>query len=140
MYGQTVAAGSGMSLQSLGIDKTTWDALTPEGRKELLQKTAAGYQTQKELLSGYDDYVSSLNSLQVEKAGVQAAVSAAEAELKKSGVSYTDIEKYFGRKADKNRKIYNKICKDLYTNRCWFSSCVGNCTTTYNGNNRFKHY
>ena len=87
------ASGSGMSLQSLGIDKTTWDALTPEGRKELLQKTAAGYQTQKELLSGYDDYVSSLNSLQVEKAGVQAAVSAAEAELKKSGVSYTDIEK-----------------------------------------------
>lgn len=87
------ASGSGMSLQSLGIDKTTWDALTPEGRKELLQKTAAGYQTQKELLSGYDDYVSSLNSLQVEKAGVQAAVSTAEAELKKSGVSYTDIEK-----------------------------------------------
>lgn len=86
-------SGSGMSLQSLGIDKTTWDALTPEGRKELLQKTAAGYQTQKALLSGYKDYVSSLNSLQVEKAGVQAAVSAAEAELKKSGVSYTDIEK-----------------------------------------------
>ena len=89
----TMLGSSGMSLQSLGIDETTWDALTPEGRKELLQKTAAGYQTQKELLSGYDDYVSSLNSLQVEKAGVQAAVSAAEAELKKSGVSYTDIEK-----------------------------------------------
>ena len=87
------ASGSGMSLQSLGIDKATWDALTPEGRKELLQKTAAGYETQKALLSGYKDYVSSLNSLQVEKAGVQAAVSAAEAELKKSGVSYTDIEK-----------------------------------------------
>ena len=86
-------SASGMSLQSLGIDETTWDALTPEGRKELLQKTAAGYQTQKELLSGYKDYVSSLNSLQVEKAGVQAAVSTAEAELKKSGVSYTDIEK-----------------------------------------------
>lgn len=86
-------SGSGMSLQSLGIDEATWDALTPEGRKELLQKTAAGYQTQKALLSGYDDYVSSLNSLQIEKAGVQAAVSAAEAELKKSGVSYTDIEK-----------------------------------------------
>lgn len=89
----TMLGSSGMSLQSLGIDETTWDALTPEGRKELLQKTAAGYQTQKELLSGYDDYVSSLNSLQVEKAGVQAAVSTAEAELKKSGVSYTDIEK-----------------------------------------------
>lgn len=89
----TMLGSSGMSLQSLGIDETTWDALTPEGRKELLQKTAAGYQTQKELLSGYDDYVSSLNSLQVEKAGVQAAASAAEAELKKSGVSYTDIEK-----------------------------------------------
>ena len=87
------ASGSGMRLQSLGIAEATWDALTPEGRKELLQKTAAGYQTQKALLSGYDDYVSSLNSLQVEKAGVQAAVSAAEAELKKSGVSYTDIEK-----------------------------------------------
>ena len=87
------AANPAMSLQSLGIDKATWDALTPEGRKELLQKTAAGYQTQKALLSGYKDYVSSLNSLQVEKAGVQAAVSTAEAELKKSGVSYTDIEK-----------------------------------------------
>ena len=87
------ASGSGMRLQSLGIDEATWDTLTPEGRKELLQKTAAGYQTQKALLSGYKDYVSSLNSLQVEKAGVQAAVSAAEAELKKSGVSYTDIEK-----------------------------------------------
>ena len=94
-YVNTVLAASNptMSLSVLGIDKTTWDALTPEGRKELLQKTAAGYQTQKELLSGYDDYVSSLNSLQVEKTGVQAAVSAAEAELKKSGVSYTDIEK-----------------------------------------------
>ena len=89
----TMLGSSGMSLQSLGIDETTWDALTPEGRKELLQKTAAGYQTQKALLSGYQDYVSSLNSLQVEKAGVQAAVSTAEAELKKSGVSYTDIEK-----------------------------------------------
>ena len=87
------ASGSGMRLQSLGIAEATWDALTPEGRKELLQKTAAGYQTQKALLSGYKDYVSSLNSLQVEKAGVQAAVSAAETELKKSGVSYTDIEK-----------------------------------------------
>lgn len=87
------AANPGMSLQSLEIDATTWDTLTPEGRKELLQKTAAGYQTQKALLSGYKDYVSSLNSLQIEKAGVQAAVSAAEAELKKSGVSYTDIEK-----------------------------------------------
>ena len=82
-----------MSLHSLGIDEATWDTLTPEGRKELLQKTADGYQTQKALLSGYKDYVSSLNSLQVEKAGVQAAVSTAEAELKKSGVSYTDIEK-----------------------------------------------
>lgn len=87
------AANPAMSLQSLGIDEATWDALTPEGRKDLLQKTAAGYQTQKALLSGYKDYVSSLNSLQVEKAGVQAAVSTAEAELKKSGVSYTDIEK-----------------------------------------------
>ena len=87
------AANPAMSLHRLGIDEATWDTLTPEGRKELLQKTAAGYQTQKALLSGYKDYVSSLNSLQVEKAGVQAAVSAAEAELKKSGVSYTDIEK-----------------------------------------------
>lgn len=90
---ELAASGSGMRLRSLGIDEATWDTLTPEGRKELLQKTAAGYQTQKALLSGYKDYVSSLNSLQVEKAGVQAAVSAAEAELKKSGVSYTDIEK-----------------------------------------------
>lgn len=89
----TMLESSGMSLQSLGIAEATWDTLTPEGRKELLQKTAAGYQTQKALLSRYKDYVSSLNSLQVEKAGVQAAVSAAEAELKKSGVSYTDIEK-----------------------------------------------
>lgn len=91
----TVLAAStpSMSLSGLGIDEATWDALTPEGRKELLKKTSAGYQTQKALLSGYKDYVSSLNSLQVEKAGVQAAVSTAEAELKKSGVSYTDIEK-----------------------------------------------
>ena len=89
----TVLGSSGMSLRSLGIDETAWDAQTPDGRKELLQKTAEGYQTQKAMLSGYDDYVASLNSLQVEKAGVQAAVSAAEAELKKSGVSYTDIEK-----------------------------------------------
>ena len=89
----TMLESSGMSLQSLGIAEATWDTLTPEGRKELLQKTADGYQTQKALLSGYKDYVSSLNSLQVEKAGVQAAVSTAEAELKKSGVSYTDIEK-----------------------------------------------
>lgn len=89
----TMLRSSGMSLQSLGIAEATWDTLTPEGRKELLQKTAAGYQTQKALLSGYKDYVSSLNSLQIEKAGVQAAVSAAEAELKNSGVSYTDIEK-----------------------------------------------
>ena len=87
------AVNPAMSLHSLGIDEATWDTLTPEGRKELLQKTADGYQTQKALLSGYKDYVSSLNSLQVEKAGVQAAVSTAEAELKKSGVSYTDIEK-----------------------------------------------
>ena len=87
------AANPAMSLHSLGIDEATWDTLTPEGRKELLQKTADGYQTQKALLSGYKDYVSSLNSLQVEKAGVQAAVATAEAELKKSGVSYTDIEK-----------------------------------------------
>ena len=94
-YVNTVLDASipGMRLSGLGIDEATWDALTPEGRKELLQKTAAGYQTQKALLSGYKDYVSSLNSLQVEKAGVQAAVSTAEAELKKSGVSYTDIEK-----------------------------------------------
>lgn len=89
----TMLGSSAMSLHSLGIDEATWDTLTPEGRKELLQKTADGYQTQKALLSGYKDYVSSLNSLQVEKAGVQAAVSTAEAELKKSGVSYTDIEK-----------------------------------------------
>lgn len=89
----TMLGSSGMSLQSLGIAEATWDTLTPEGRKELLQKTAAGYQTQKALLSGYKDYVSSLNSLQIEKAGVQAAVSTAEAELKKNGVSYTDIEK-----------------------------------------------
>ena len=89
----TMLGSSAMSLHSLGVDEATWDTLTPEGRKELLQKTADGYQTQKALLSGYKDYVSSLNSLQVEKAGVQAAVSAAEAELKKSGVSYTDIEK-----------------------------------------------
>ena len=39
-----------MSLQSLGIDETTWDALTSEGRKELLRKQQTGYQTQKELL------------------------------------------------------------------------------------------
>lgn len=83
----------GMTLAGLGIDEAAWDAQAPEERKNTLQKTAEGYQTQKAMLAGYDDYVSSLNSLQIEKAGVQTAVSTAEAELKKSGVSYTDIEK-----------------------------------------------
>ena len=87
-------AGLGIDIKSLGIaDEAAWYALTQEQWDAALKKTADGYQSQKDMLDGYDDYVSSLNSLQVEKAGVQAAVSAAEAELKKSGVSYTDIEK-----------------------------------------------
>lgn len=87
-------AGLGIDINSLGIaDEAAWDALTQEQWGAILKKTADGYQSQKDMLDGYDDYVSSLNSLQIEKAGVQAAVSAAEAELKKSGVSYTDIEK-----------------------------------------------
>ena len=87
-------AGLGIDIKSLGIaDEAAWDALTQEQWDAALKKTADGYQSQKDMLDGYDDYVSSLNSLQVEKAGVQAAVSTAEAELKKSGVSYTDIEK-----------------------------------------------
>ena len=87
-------AGSGIGKKDLGIaDEAAWYALTQEQWDAALKKTADGYQSQKDMLDGYDDYVSSLNSLQVEKAGVQAAVSAAEAELKKSGVSYTDIEK-----------------------------------------------
>lgn len=86
--------GLGIDIKSLGIaDEAAWDALTQEQWDAALKKTADGYQSQKDMLDGYDDYVSSLNSLQVEKAGVQAAVSTAEAELKKSGVSYTDIEK-----------------------------------------------
>ncbi len=87
-------AGLGIDINSLGIaGEAAWDALTQEQWDAILKKTADGYQSQKDMLDGYDDYVSSLNSLQIEKAGVQAAVSAAEAELKKSGVSYTDIEK-----------------------------------------------
>ena len=87
-------AGFGIGIKNLGIaDEAAWYALTQEQWDAALKKTADGYQSQKDMLDGYDDYVSSLNSLQVEKAGVQAAVSAAEAELKKSGVSYTDIEK-----------------------------------------------
>ena len=87
-------AGFGIGIKDLGIaDEAAWYALTQEQWEAALKKTADGYQSQKDMLDGYDDYVSSLNSLQVEKAGVQAAVSAAEAELKKSGVSYTDIEK-----------------------------------------------
>jgi multidrug efflux pump subunit AcrB len=86
--------GHGIDIKSLGVtDEKTWNALTQEQWGAALKKTADGYQSQKDMLDGYDDYVSSLNSLQVEKAGVQAAVSTAEAELKKSGVSYTDIEK-----------------------------------------------
>lgn len=106
------AVNPAMSLHSLGIDEATWDTLTPEGRKELLQKTADGYQTQKALLSGYKDYVSSLNSLQVEKAGVQAAVSTAEAELKKSGVSYTDIEKAKSRRQQASVRLLHRSLPD----------------------------
>lgn len=86
----------------------------PDARraKELLQKTADGYQTQKALLSGYKDYVSSLNSLQVEKAGVQAAVSTAEAELKKSGVSYTDIEKAKSRRQQASVRLLHRSLPD----------------------------
>ena len=94
----TTAAGTlvvlGIDIKSLGIaDEAAWNALTQEQWDAILKQTADGYQKQKDMLDSYDDYVSSLNSLQVEKAGVQAAVSTAEAELKKSGVSYTDIEK-----------------------------------------------
>lgn len=86
--------GLGIDIKSLGIaDEAAWYALTQEQWEAILKQTADGYQKQKDMLDSYDDYVSSLNSLQVEKTGVQAAVSTAEAELKKSGVSYTDIEK-----------------------------------------------
>lgn len=88
-----VLNASGMSLGVFGVDAVTWDAMTAEERGQLFQKTAEGYQTQKAGLESYSDYAASLKSLQVEKAGVEAAVTAAEAELKKAGVSYTDIEK-----------------------------------------------
>lgn len=88
-----VLNASGMSLGMFGVDAVTWDAMTAEERGQLFQKTAEGYQTQKAGLESYSDYAASLKSLQVEKAGVEAAVTAAEAELKKAGVSYTDIEK-----------------------------------------------
>ena len=92
---KSALAGRGIDIEKqLGIvDETAWNALTQEQWDAILKQTADGYQKQKDMLDSYDDYVSSLNSLQIEKAGVQAAVSAAEAELKKSGVSYTDIEK-----------------------------------------------
>lgn len=88
-----VLNASGMSLGVFGVDAVTWDAMTAAERGQLFQKTAEGYQTQKAGLESYSDYAASLKSLQVEKAGVEAAVTAAEAELKKAGVSYTDIEK-----------------------------------------------
>lgn len=92
---KSALAGWGIDIEKqLGIvDETAWNSLTQEQWDAILKQTADGYQKQKDMLDSYDDYVSSLNSLQIEKAGVQAAVSAAEAELKKSGVSYTDIEK-----------------------------------------------
>lgn len=84
---------SGMSLSALGLEAASWDAMTVQERTAALQKTAEGFQTQKAGLESYADYTASLKSLEVEMAGVKAAVSTAEAELAKAGVSYTDIEK-----------------------------------------------
>jgi multidrug efflux pump subunit AcrB len=58
-----------------------------------LESKAAQLESQAAPLAAYNDYQSSLNALNVQIAGVQAAVSQAEEQLKKSGVSYTDIEK-----------------------------------------------
>lgn len=44
--------------------------------------------------------------------------------------SYTDIEKYFGRKADKNRKIYNGMLKRTFTHfrpRSRRKECIMQC-------------
>ena len=64
--------GLGIDIKSLGIaDEAAWYALTQEQWEAILKQTADGYQKQKDMLDSYDDYVSSLNSLQVEKTGVQ---------------------------------------------------------------------
>lgn len=96
---QLLGLSQPISLTALGIDAEAWDALdggTPEKieqRKAMLEDATAGLKTRKSALEAYPDYVTSLNSLEVEIAGVKAAVSVAEAKLAETGVSYNDIEK-----------------------------------------------
>ena len=87
-------AGFGIGIKDLGIaDEAAWYALTQEQWEAAFEKTADGYQSQK----GYAGWLRRLRIFPEQPSGResrrQAAVSAAEAELKKSGVSYTDIEK-----------------------------------------------
>ncbi len=89
----TALSGMGISPEMWGISATDWDAMTPELRKEALEKVLAGYKEQLETIQSYGEYANDLASLKVKKQGVTAAVTAAEAELKKLGISYEDIEK-----------------------------------------------
>ncbi|MGN0338925.1 MAG: efflux RND transporter permease subunit [Lachnospira sp.] len=76
-----------------GISDTTWNAMLPAERTSALSGALSGYKSQRDSLEAYPDYKSSLNSINVQIAGLEAAVSAAETELEKAGVSYKDIEK-----------------------------------------------
>lgn len=86
-----------LQLSAFGIDEAAWDAMTEEERRAALTAVCDGMQEQIDTLTetqtAYEDYQASLNSLNVELEGVKAAVSAAETELAKTGVSYNDIEK-----------------------------------------------
>lgn len=82
-----------IDVTTFGIEAAAWDTMGPEERKAALEGVISGYETQLATLNAYSDYQTSLNSLEVEIAGVKAAVSAAEAELAKTGISYNDIEK-----------------------------------------------
>lgn len=91
-----------INLTTLGIDVAAWEALDgsdPAGagyaqRRAMLEGVITGLRTQRDaLVANSPDYTASLNSLEVEIAGVKAAVSKAEAELAKTGVNYKDIEK-----------------------------------------------
>lgn len=84
-------------LADLGFDQAAWDDMTQEERKAAIEEACGSLLEQLDMLYGtrtaYDDYQTSLTSLNVEIEGVKAAINAAETELAKTGVSYTDIEK-----------------------------------------------
>lgn len=86
-----------VDVTAFGIAADVWDGMLPEQREAALGNAIDGLKSQRDTLdstyTAYSDYVTSLNSLEVELAGVKAAVSAAETELAKTGISYNEIEK-----------------------------------------------